>query len=144
MDWTFVLFSLEGRINRMPYWIATIGLAVTESIVEYGAAWAAGEIAGAAISIISLYPSYAVDLKRAHDRGRSAWLIVALYAAMPVFVLLPLLGYDLEALVKRPAFGIVAVVWALLAIFLFIDLGFMRGTRGPNRFGPDPLEGQRA
>ena len=34
-----------------------------------------------------------------------------------------------------------ASFWLTLALFLaaFLDNGFMRGTRGPNRYGPDPL-----
>jgi uncharacterized membrane protein YhaH (DUF805 family) len=30
--------------------------------------------------------------------------------------------------------GLVCVIWGL------VELGFLRGTRGPNRFGPDPLQ----
>jgi uncharacterized membrane protein YhaH (DUF805 family) len=27
-------------------------------------------------------------------------------------------------------------IWALA---MFVDLGFLRGTQGPNQYGPDPL-----
>ena len=30
--------------------------------------------------------------------------------------------------------GLVCVIWGL------VELGFLRGARGPNRFGPDPLQ----
>ncbi len=29
----------------------------------------------------------------------------------------------------------------LVSIWLVVELGFLRGTVGPNRFGPDPLAG---
>ena len=36
--------------------------------------------------------------------------------------------------------------WAFAAyfVFAFIDNGFVRGTDGPNRYGPDPLGREHA
>jgi uncharacterized membrane protein YhaH (DUF805 family) len=35
---------------------------------------------------------------------------------------------------------IIAIIAAcVLLVWLVIEIGFLRGTRGPNRFGPDPL-----
>src|SRR5262249_49812879 len=51
----------------------------------------------------------AVAAKRCHDRDRSAWFLLIL--------LVPYLGQ----------------------IWLLIELAFLRGTPGPNRFGSDPL-----
>ena len=50
-----------------------------------------------------------VQIRRWHDRNKSGWWIL--------LNLIPFLGS----------------AWAL------IELGFIRGTKGPNRFGPDPL-----
>ncbi len=33
----------------------------------------------------------------------------------------------------------VMIIVGLAFLFAFIDNGFLRGTRGPNRYGPDPL-----
>lgn len=52
--------------------------------------------------------------KRLHDRDRSGWF--------QLIVLIPLTG----------------------AIWLGVEIGFLRGTFGPNRFGPDPLAGPRS
>ena len=35
--------------------------------------------------------------------------------------------------------GLTGVVAFAFSVWLFVELGFLRGTRGPNRFGPDPL-----
>jgi uncharacterized membrane protein YhaH (DUF805 family) len=35
-----------------------------------------------------------------------------------------------------------AIIWALgfaVLVWAFVELGCLRGTLGPNRFGPDPL-----
>ena len=60
--------------------------------------------------LILLYPSFAVNAKRWHDRDKSAWWVL--------LGLIPVLGQ----------------------ILCFIVLGFIKGTEGSNRFGPDPLE----
>jgi uncharacterized membrane protein YhaH (DUF805 family) len=35
--------------------------------------------------------------------------------------------------------GLTGAVAFAFSVWLFVELGFLRGTRGPNRFGPDPL-----
>ena len=34
---------------------------------------------------------------------------------------------------------ILTIPMGILSLVLLIDLGFRPGTKGPNRFGPDPL-----
>jgi uncharacterized membrane protein YhaH (DUF805 family) len=48
--------------------------------------------------------------KRCHDRDRSGWF--------QLIILIPVLG----------------------ALWLLVELGFLRGTIGANRFGPDPWD----
>jgi uncharacterized membrane protein YhaH (DUF805 family) len=36
----------------------------------------------------------------------------------------------------------VGAIFLIGAIWLTIELGFLRGTAGPNDYGPDPLERQ--
>jgi uncharacterized membrane protein YhaH (DUF805 family) len=35
--------------------------------------------------------------------------------------------------------GILAITVVAISIWLIIQMGFLKGTSGPNRFGPDPL-----
>jgi len=58
-----------------------------------------------------IWPSLAMQVKRWHDRNKSGWWIL--------ITLVPLIG----------------PIWSL------IEVGFLRGTVGPNRYGPDPLAG---
>ena len=68
-------------------------------------------------------------------------LIIAVIATAAVMVLSKEAPYATEYIV---ASFIVAVVFGLvslvLGIWLFIEIGFLKGTQGPNRFGPDPLD----
>jgi len=57
--------------------------------------------------IFWFWSGLAVDAKRWHDRNKSAWWILIEF--------IPLIG----------------------AIWSFIELGFLKGTDSPNRFGPD-------
>ncbi len=81
-------------------------------VVAYGSLEAVEEAAShtfqAVFQLITLYPVLAFYTKRLHDRNRSGWFLLIL--------LIPLIG----------------------AIWLIIELGFLRGTKGPNKYGADP------
>jgi uncharacterized membrane protein YhaH (DUF805 family) len=40
--------------------------------------------------------------------------------------------------------GGTSVAAAAISVWLFVEIGFLRGTQGPNRFGPDPLDATKA
>jgi uncharacterized membrane protein YhaH (DUF805 family) len=75
----------------------------------------------------------ATTVKRLHDRNKSGWWMVPLLIAPDVFNRLEARLPDSHA---AAALGLVALV---LCVWGFIELLCLRGTRGPNRFGPDPL-----
>ena len=86
------------------------------------------------IAIFSLWFLAATTIKRLHDRDKSGWWIVAFIIAPP---LLRGIAHSFDE------WSVVAVVLSLAAMGLtfwgFVELLFLRGTSGPNRFGPDPL-----
>jgi uncharacterized membrane protein YhaH (DUF805 family) len=120
--------SFEGRINRAKWWLGVVILIIVQGIVYYIIASAMGVGAidtsnpaamdefmskgGLPVGIaalILLYPSLAVYAKRWHDRGKSGW--------WTLIGLIPVIG----------------------GIWILIELGILRGTNGPNQYGPDPL-----
>ena len=85
-------------------------------------------------SVLILWIFFATSVKRLRDRGRSAWWMVPFFLFptyydkvaewLPdVFVLQLLLGLGAFAL----------CLWGV------IEMYFLKGSRGPNRFGADPL-----
>ncbi|MDQ4062232.1 MAG: DUF805 domain-containing protein [Pseudomonadota bacterium] len=114
MDWNHLLTSFEGRINRQPFWMATLVLVVINIIASvvitalFGDSTLA-QLLQLLVALALLYPSLAVAAKRWHDRDKSGW--------WNLIVLIPLVG----------------------PLWYVIECGFLRGTDGPNRFGPDPL-----
>jgi uncharacterized membrane protein YhaH (DUF805 family) len=75
----------------------------------------------------------ATSVKRLHDRDRSGWWIV------PFFVL-PNFSCNIQEWLGDSIFSfLIGLALFILCIWGFIELGFLRGTRRINRFGPDPL-----
>ena len=101
MDPFDILFSFKGRLNRKPFWLYQLGVAVVTSIPFFlGQGWLTG--------LLELWMQAALCVKRAHDRGRSGKFVL-------VFLI------------------------PLVQIWPFIELSFLRGKRGDNKYGPDPL-----
>jgi uncharacterized membrane protein YhaH (DUF805 family) len=79
----------------------------------------------------------AVGVKRLHDRNKSGWWII-------LFFVVPWLSGPVASVADKngsdTAGLIVALVGLVFLIWGFIVLAILRGTRGPNRFGPDPLQ----
>lgn len=135
MDFKNLLLSFDGRINRQPFWIGLIVLWIVQMIAyfilmmifganmpatdpnmtpEQAAAAAQQAMSGVMIPLIILmllfiWPSLALYAKRWHDRNKSGW--------WTLIGLVPIIG----------------------GFWLLIELGFLRGTEGPNNYGPDPL-----
>ncbi|MHB8882211.1 MAG: DUF805 domain-containing protein [Thermodesulfovibrionales bacterium] len=106
------LFSFKGRLNRQPFWLYTLcagllwlilslllGIDITKR----------GNPKSIIPMLILLWPSLAVQAKRWHDRGKSAWWIL--------INIIPIAG----------------PIWA------FVENGCLSGRAGENRFGKDPL-----
>ena len=81
-----------------------------------------------------------IAARRLHDRDKSAWWLV-------VFLLLPaalewLEGLSLPVLFVRPWSDILVIPLGLRWIILLwgaVEIQFLKGTEGVNRFGNDPL-----
>ena len=105
-----ILFGFRGRIPRKTYWLygvlGMIGFAfVTGALLAI--AGVPENVASLVPNLLILWPSFAISIKRWHDRDKSGWWVLINF--------IPLIGW----------------IWAL------VQNGFLRGTEGPNRFGAD-------
>lgn len=97
-----------------------------------------------------LWISLATGVKRAHDRNKSGWWLLLLApstaGALYTYYLLYRSGGDMLALMTDPTYLTVQTVTTLVGlaagIWWLVDLGILEGTKGDNRFGPDPLAGK--
>jgi uncharacterized membrane protein YhaH (DUF805 family) len=75
----------------------------------------------------------ATSIKRLHDRNKSGWWMV------PFFVVPGLHDQFADRLGNSYAADLFGIVAGVLALWGSVEMLFPKGTRGPNRFGPDPL-----
>ena len=85
--------------------------------------------------ILVLFSAIAVGIKRLHDRDKSGWWAI-------LFMVLPMLlnGASRAGIVTPSSSMVLQWVSLALAIWGIVEFGFLRGTVGPNQFGPDPLQ----
>ncbi len=106
-----LLLDPRGRIARGTWWLYGVLLPLGVGLLLHallGIARIRAELAEHVVNVLLLWPSLAVSIKRWHDRNHSGWWALV--------VLLPVVGWVAALIVN----------------------GFLPGTRGPNRFGPEP------
>jgi uncharacterized membrane protein YhaH (DUF805 family) len=139
MDWLYLFNGFDGRISRKPFWIAMAVLTVVELIGHFVAEELQGDRLSAIVDLAFTYPELAVAVKRGHDRNLPLWLIGAFFAASALLDLLTVLGWAGTAEEPSAISLIIALPFTIFGIALLVELGFRRGTTGPNPYGPDPL-----
>jgi uncharacterized membrane protein YhaH (DUF805 family) len=150
-----LLFSFDGRISRRTFWFGLLlfvlfglGLSLLMLPLSRGAGPML-RLAGFVISLGLLYPLTALVVKRLHDRDKPAapWAYVYV-GAITVFSFINTfkIGFVTRQIASVTIETPGAAAYAVLAVCMLINLGmfivlaFLRGTTGPNRFGPDPLQ----
>jgi uncharacterized membrane protein YhaH (DUF805 family) len=167
MSLTQLLFSFKGRIKRLHWWVASLAAGFVASVLTAileGAARSLGEaivnpvthqfeptgIFGLAVSIIGLvnaWVAFALSVKRLHDRDRTGWWLLWQLLIIAVAVILVIVAIAVpkdENTVWYVLAGAAGLTAFLISLWLFVQIGFLRGTQGPNRFGPDPLAASSA
>jgi uncharacterized membrane protein YhaH (DUF805 family) len=167
MNLTALLFSFQGRIRRLDWWVASLAVGVVSAIVtailEFAAKLSGASvvdldmhqfastgvfsIAVLALSLVSSWINFALCVKRLHDRDRTGWWLVwqALVLVLAVVLVIVAIAMQKEQMSILNILAVAAGLAALIvSIWLFVEIGFLRGTQGPNRFGPDLLGSLRA
>lgn len=148
MSWTEFLFSFRGRINRAKYWLAALVYVLVSILFVVIGFIALGNniddlfslagvgillwIVGLILFVAITWSSIAVGIKRLHDREKSGWWML-------VFLLGPTVLNGLGQSTAGAASLILSLAALVVSVWAFVELGCLRGTRGPNLYGPDPL-----
>ena len=152
--------GMDGRINRQAWWIGVVVLIVVGMVLNFvlGAIFGGGMPTleqltdpalmaayaqkqgwiGLIIGLITAYPYIALSVKRRHDRDNNGYDAIGLIVFSLVFSLAQALGLVGST---SPVYMIVSVIFLIYAIYMLVQLGFLKGTAGPNSYGPDPLQG---
>ena len=117
MSAVWFLFSFKGRISRKPYWlfnlVVFLGAIVLGLFTEVSDDINKISKPQLMYMIWILWPSLAVQAKHWHDQDKTALWLLINF--------IPIAG----------------PIWTM------IQNGFVPGTSGPNRFGPDPLDDRK-
>jgi uncharacterized membrane protein YhaH (DUF805 family) len=156
MSFGYVLFSFTGRINRAKYWagvlfwtaicIVMFGVLIyqladiikmpQDEILAYLLSKGiALFVIFAVIFLVMIVSGLALGVKRMHDRDKTGWWVVLFYYGPAV---LNGISSSIDSTFINLLLSVASLV---IAIWGLVELGFLRGTAGPNRFGPDPLSG---
>ena len=84
----------------------------------------------------------AASVERLHDRDKSAWFLFLFFG-------IPTLISNIET--AREGFtnfsffyggtgSALSIIAGIISVWMVVELGLLRGTAGPNRYGPDPLQ----
>ena len=141
-DWKYLFTSFDGRINRAKYWGAALAFGIPAFLIQMLLFWVLGFIITTIVSLVFLYPTYALLLKRGNDRDRPAWITQAFIGVLAITnILQAVIGPSV--LVRPPMFyTAVSLIMGIFALYILVDYGCLRGTVGPNQHGPDPLGNQ--
>lgn len=138
MNWRYLLDAFEGRIGRRTFWIAMAIVGLANYLACSAAQQIQGDQLNAIVDLAFTYPEFAIAVKRANDRDLPLWLVAIFFAASLLLDLIMVLGWGGEQTPSTLAV-VLAVPFTAVGVGLLVELGFRKGTRGPNRHGPDPL-----
>jgi uncharacterized membrane protein YhaH (DUF805 family) len=168
MGYKWLLSRFDGRIGRARYWLATliimgamvsglrllssacdmlgivpgtlnidlIGISASIEPADGDVATEAGlfpRIATVLMALVFAWFYAAASIRRLHDRNKSGWWVVPFLVATGL--------HDQFAARFGGSWPAVLFGMALYVVFIWgiVEMYFLRGTRGSNRFGADPL-----
>jgi uncharacterized membrane protein YhaH (DUF805 family) len=143
------LFGASGRVNRAKYWRSLLIFCGAGLLVGFILLTAAGLAAPLFILmlVIVFIPwllwGIAFHTERLHDRGKSAWWPLIFYAVPGVLGQLAKGAWFVGA-AGTGLHYVLALAGFALSIWGFVEIGCLRGSAGPNKYGSNPLSARAA
>jgi uncharacterized membrane protein YhaH (DUF805 family) len=127
----FPLIGLGEQVIRTETWTSTEGSQrIVSKMTFRPSAW--GQVL---YFLLTAWPTYAVHVKRRHDRGRSGTEVAVYLVVMGVVAGIQLLTSG----AANELFGIVGIGSLLFQLYLVVVCGMLAGDIAPNEYGPSPL-----
>ena len=144
--------TTEGRISRKQWWLGVVGLIIASivlsiilGIVGLGGTSGWGQLIA---FVILFYPNWCLGTKRRQDRDNNGTDFKALIGVSGLLTLLQAfgigttltdMGNGMIVAMPNTILSIAYLIVGIFGIYILIQLGFLKGTPGPNSYGPDPL-----
>jgi len=154
-------FSFKGRLNRKPYWLRNLALfgivlvlylIFTVTVIGFSSVQGATGVPGGVLSVMGIFgllvlplaiafyvSTFSLAARRLHDRNKSGWWLAGYFGAFVV------IGGVAEYFGEQSTVSLIfQLIGFLIFLWYFVEIGFLKGTVGANKYGPDPLTGGSA
>ncbi len=145
-DYQRLYLSAEGRIGRRDFWMGIIGFFVVGVVLGliffalFGPLSFMTRLLDFIVQLIFAYPAYNLMAKRFQDRDKPPMFAAIIIGIGIVLNFISL--FTGEPTGMGGFLGtILSLIWLVIAIWVLVELGFLRGTVGQNQYGADPLGG---
>lgn len=145
--------KFQGRATRSEFWwfhLFSLLVNIAFSLLDRVFSFVIIELIGILVALAIFLPNIAVSVRRLHDLNLSGWWFCFIY--IPFAFLMIIISYfainaqyiDATSM-SSLAIGLVicgglCVLICVISSLVFLILFILRGTRGVNSFGEDPLE----
>ncbi|MEJ2818121.1 DUF805 domain-containing protein [Caulobacter sp. CCG-8] len=131
-------FSFKGRLRRRDYWLCNLALGVAIGVIVFPLIIALKiqpeDPRFQAATLVFLWPSIAILVKRIHDRDKTGWMAANYWVPSLVSMGLSFLSDPEFAMWKV----FVDIGTGMVGLWYLVEFGFMDGTHGKNAYGPSP------
>ena len=155
MTYERLFFSFSGRIGRGHFWLGSLVLMLVEinylilmafvlelKAIDFWNETRTAQLVMLSAFLLVLVPGLAVGIKRLHDRDIPGWWYGLFHLLIFQVHIQPFYGRILQpGSLEWLVLNLPLFVAGILAIWLLIELGVLRGKRGRNRYGDDPKVG---
>lgn len=145
-DYQRLYLTAEGRIGRQDFWMGILGFAVVGIVLGliflalFGSLSFITRLLNFIVQLIFAYPAYNLMAKRFQDRDRPPMFAAIIIA---IGILINFIGLFTGAPMGATGFlgTLFGLIDLVIAIWVLVELGILRGTVGQNQYGPDPVGG---
>ncbi len=145
--WLFAVkrsFDYKGRSSRKEFWMFLVSSIIFDFLIIL--LFGKNSIINSVWYLFSMFPYIALMIRRFHDVDESGWLTLVYYGSF--LLSLTLVGlYVYEAYEAKESdfifYFILLVLFTIcfvVSLWFSIILAFEKGTPGPNKYGPNPIE----
>ncbi len=153
-----LLFTKDGRISSSKWWqgmflsfvfyliliivFELVSLPYSISLPEDSRSRFSSYSTLLIMLIVFIGPVLSITNKRLHDLNKSGWLIlITLFPFGTVLMfILSFNVFSLPTFFDTNIFKIIFTITSFYSFYLIFIILFVRGTKGPNMYGKDPLE----
>ena len=134
-------FNYQDRASRSEFWFYMLFAVIVDLVAQFLLIIPLiGSLLHFVVTIVLLWTCIMVGIRRLHDLDRRGWWIIFPYIMLLLMPYMIILG-AMIALANGPFWLSLALCLAsIVSLIYFLILSMRRGTVGPNRFGPDPLD----